>query len=43
MQLGARDEPEQIAFTAAVRTVALFDFGQLAFDVERDATAVTAS
>jgi hypothetical protein len=43
MQLAARDEPEEIAFAAAVRTIALLDFRQLAFDFERDATAMTAS
>ena len=42
-QLAARDEPKEIPFTTAMRTVALFDFRELAFDFKRNPTAMAAS
>jgi len=42
-QLGARYEPQEIPFATAMRTIALFDFRELAFDFKRNATAMAAS
>ena len=42
-QLGARNEPKEIPFATAMRTIALFDFRELAFNFKRNATAMATS
>jgi hypothetical protein len=42
-QARSRNEPQQVAFPAAMGAVALVDFAELALDVESDPSAMAAS
>jgi hypothetical protein len=42
-ELGAWNEPKEIPFATAMRTVALFDFRELTLDFKRNPTAMAAS
>ena len=42
-QVAAGDEPKEIPLATAMRTIAFFDFRELAFDFKRNATAMAAS